>query len=239
MNILVIIPCYNEAENIVKTISALQKAIRHITEHSITPLVINDCSTDDSIDKIKSTGVNFIDLPINLGIGGGMQTGYLYAQKHGFDIAIQLDGDGQHDPDYLQHIITPIANNEANVVIGSRYINKTGFQSSSIRRFGIKYFSKLNKLLVGIKVLDATSGFRALDKKAIKEVCLYYPEKYPEPESIILYAMKGLTIKEVPVVMKAREGGKSSITGLKTAFYMFKVTLGTLFLYIRLKSQKK
>lgn len=239
MKILIIIPCYNESANIVKTVTELKKSICIIENHSIEILVINDSSTDDSVDKIKSLHIPYIDLPINLGIGGAMQTGFLYARANQYDIAIQLDGDGQHDASYLVNIINPIAKKEANVVIGSRYIDKTGFQSSSMRRFGIKYFSKLNKLLVGITILDSTSGFRALDKKTIEEVCIYYPEKYPEPESIILYTLRGLTIKEVPVKMRAREGGKSSITGLKTAFYMFKVTLGTLFLYIRLKSAKK
>lgn len=236
--VLIILPCFNEEANIHKTITELNQVLKSNDEVRYDILVVNDSSTDNSIKEINKTNTNHIDLPINLGIGGAMQTGYLYAKENNFDIAIQLDGDGQHNPSFIPTIITPIINNEANIVIGSRFIDKVGFQSTSLRRVGIKYFSWLNKILVGITVLDSTSGFRALDKKTIREVCEYYPEKYPEPESIILYALRDLKIKEVPVEMRAREGGKSSITGFKSLFYMFKVTLGTLFLYIRLKSKK-
>ena len=238
IKILVILPCFNEEANINKTVNELNNVLQSDDKIFYDVIVINDCSTDNSILEINKTNTNHIDLPINLGIGGAMQTGYIYAKANNFDIAIQLDGDGQHNPNFISTIITPILNNEANVVIGSRFVDKVGFQSSSLRRVGIKYFSWLNKKLVGITVLDSTSGFRALDKKAIDKVCEYYPEKYPEPESIILYALSNFKIKEVPVEMRAREGGKSSITGLKSLFYMFKVTLGTLFLYIRLKSNK-
>lgn len=238
IRVLIIIPCYNEAENIAKTVNELKATLTSNDTINYDIVVINDCSTDNSINEINKTKVNHIDLPINLGIGGAMQTGFLYAKENNFDIAIQLDGDGQHLPEYIPTIIDPIINGEANIAIGSRFFSKTGFQSTSLRRVGIKYFSKLNNLLVGVKILDSTSGFRALDKKAINSVCEYYPEKYPEPESIILYSFKGLKIIETPVKMRAREGGKSSITGFKSLFYMFKVTLGTLFLYIRLKSNK-
>lgn len=234
--ILIIIPCYNEQYAIVDTISLLQQAITKLPQYECKILVVNDGSKDESLQKIQETGVQYLDLSVNLGIGGAMQTGYQYAKKHHFDIAIQLDGDGQHNPNFISNLVLPIINKEANVVIGSRFIDKQGFQSTSLRRKGITYFSWLNKALVGVKILDTTSGFRALDKKAINNVCEYYPEAYPEPESIILYVFHHLKIKEVPVKMNHREGGKSSITGIKTLFYMFKVTLGTLFLYFRLKS---
>lgn len=238
VKVLVILPCFNEEANINKTINELNSVLKSDDKILFDIIVINDCSTDNSISEINKTNTNHIDLPINLGIGGAMQTGYIYAQQNNFDIAIQLDGDGQHNPSFIETIINPILNHEANVVVGSRFVDKVGFQSTSLRRAGIKYFSWLNKKLVGITVLDSTSGFRALDKAAINTVCEYYPEKYPEPESIILYALNNLKIKEVPVEMRARDGGKSSITGYKSLFYMFKVTLGTLFLYIRLKSKK-
>ncbi len=238
IKILIIIPCYQEQNNITNTIRLVQKVITQIKNMECHILVINDGSKDKSLQQIQNTGVNYLNLPINLGIGGAMQTGYQYAQKNNFDVAIQLDGDGQHKPEYITKLVAPIRNNEANVVIGSRYIDKQGYQSSTLRRTGINYFSWLNQKLVNVKILDATSGFRALDKKAIKIVCNYYPETYPEPESVILYALHNLKLKEVPVKMKARVGGVSSITGLKTLFYMLKVTIGTLFLYIRLKSNK-
>lgn len=237
--VLIILPCFNEAETIYATIVELKAVLKHSKNICPTVLVVNDCSTDNSFDEIKKTGVICIDLPINLGIGGAMQTGYKYAQKHDFDIAVQFDGDGQHDPNYIIPLIQPIINKKANVVIGSRFIEKTGFQSSFLRRLGIKYFSFLNNFLVKVNVLDTTSGFRAFDRKVIEQVCEYYPENYPEPESIILFAFKKFKVLEVPVLMKAREGGKSSISGLSSAFYMFKVTIGTLFLYIRLASKKR
>ena len=237
--ILIIIPCYNEQYAIVDAISQLQQAIAKLPQYECEILVVNDGSKDKSLQKIQETGVKYLDLSVNLGIGGAMQTGYQYAKINNFDIAIQLDGDGQHNPQFISNLVTPIVNKKANVVIGSRFIDKQGFQSTSLRRKGINYFSWLNKALIGVKILDATSGFRALDKKAIKVVCEYYPETYPEPESIILYAFKNLKIEEVAVKMYSREGGKSSITGIKTFFYMFKVTLGSLFLYFRLKSNKK
>lgn len=239
VKVLIIIPCFNEQDNIVKTLSELKSTLINDDNVKYDIIVINDCSTDNSIAEINKTGTNHIDLPINLGIGGAMQTGYMYAKENDFDIAIQLDGDGQHDPNFISNIVQPIINGDANIVIGSRFVSKVGFQSTSLRRVGIRYFSWLNNLLVKEKILDSTSGFRALDKEAINGVCNYYPEKYPEPESIIQYALSKFKILEVPVEMRAREGGVSSITGLKSLFYMFKVTLGTLFLYIRLKSTKQ
>ena len=166
-----------------------------------------------------------------------MQTGFKYALRNGFDIAIQMDGDGQHPPSELEKIILPIYTNEADVSIGSRYINKEGFQSSALRRIGINYFKWFNKLLTGITIYDSTSGYRALNRKALKVVSDYYPDEYPEPEAIILYSINKLRIKEVAVIMRERQGGESSIRAYKTIYYMIKVTLSTLFLYIsRLKS---
>lgn len=238
MKLLVIIPCYNEESGIAKTVNEVRAALSKTTL-SWDILVINDKSTDRSIAVIKELKVNHIDLVINLGIGGAMQTGFKYALENDFDIAVQIDGDNQHDPNYLDKIVKPIELGDAGVVIGSRFVDKEGFQSSRMRRAGIKYFSWLNKTLIGIKIYDSTSGFRALGKEAISIVNYYYPEKYPEPESIILYGLSGIKIAEVPVIMREREGGESSIRGLKTLLYMFKVTLGTLFLFIRMKYRKR
>lgn len=238
IKVLNIVPCYNEAETIYKTLIELKATLLTSQNIVYTILVVNDCSTDDSISEIKKAKVKFIDLSINLGIGGAMQTGYLYAHKNEYDIAIQFDGDGQHDPKFIPELINPIINKEANVVIGSRFMKREGFQSSFLRRLGIKYFSFLNKVLVDLRIFDSTSGFRAFDSKTIACVCDYYPENYPEPESIILFAKKKFRIIEVPVLMRARTGGKSSISGFDAAFYMFKVTIASIFLYIRVKSSK-
>lgn len=238
IKVLIILPCFNEAATIRKTILELKAAITTTTNIVYTILVVNDCSTDNSIVEIEKTNTNFIDLPINLGIGGAMQAGYLYARKNNYDIAVQFDGDGQHDPSYITDLIQPIINKETNVVIGSRFLKKEGFQSSFLRRLGIKYFSWLNNVLVNLKISDSTSGFRAFDSKTIACVCDYYPENYPEPEAIIFFAKKEFKILEVPVQMRARTGGKSSISGWNVAFYMFKVTVASIFLYIRMKLSK-
>lgn len=236
--VLIILPCFNEATTICKTILELKKALPNSKDITYTILVVNDCSTDDSICQIKKATTAYIDLPINLGIGGAMQTGYLYAKQYNYDIALQFDGDGQHDPNYIADLIQPIINKDANVVIGSRFLKNEGFQSSFLRRRGIKYFSWLNNILVNIRISDSTSGFRAFDSEAITCVCDYYPENYPEPESIILFAKKEFKILEVPVQMRARAGGKSSISGWYVFFYMFKVTVASIFLYIRMKLSK-
>ena len=235
---LIIIPCFNEETSIFKTVSELKIELKKTSVVNFEILVINDCSTDNSNFEIQKANVNCINLPLNLGIGGAMQTGYFYAKKNNFDIAVQLDGDGQHDPSYILDLLAPILNNKANVVIGSRFIDKVGFQSTQLRRIGINFFYKLNSFLVKVKVKDATSGFRALDRKAISCACTYYPENYPEPEAIIMYAFNHLVIEEVPVIMRKRTGGTSSIRGYNSMFYMFKVAVSSLFLYIRMKLSK-
>ena len=236
--VALIIPCFNEEESITGLFNEIKNT--HFPEALIvTPIFINDCSKDNTKQILSDHHIEFIDLPVNLGIGGAVQTGFKYAFKNNFDIAVQMDGDGQHPPAGLQNILDPIINNKADVVIGSRYLTKEGFQSSLLRRTGISYFKWLNKKLVGVTVFDSTSGYRALNKKALEIVSEYYPDEYPEPEAIILYALNNLKIIEVPVTMRERQGGQSSIRTYKTIYYMFKVTLGIIFLYIRLKFNGK
>jgi glycosyltransferase involved in cell wall biosynthesis len=237
IKVLVIIPCYNEEGNIGKVLGALSAL--SIPGVRITSLPVNDCSRDNTLAEIRSLTRDYINLPINLGIGGAVQSGYKYAQKYDYDIAVQFDGDGQHPAEYLQALIEPIRAGDCNVVIGSRFLAREGFQSSSMRRFGISYFKYLIKSLLGITVTDSTSGFRAVDRKTIELVCNYYPDTYPEPEAIALYHLNALRIKEVPVQMKEREAGVSSIGTFSSIYYMMKVTLGILFIYIRLKANGK
>ena len=173
---------------------------------------------------MKKRRAAFLDLPINLGIGGGVQTGYLYALENGYDIAIQMDGDGQHLPEYLEHIVRPIEEGQADAVVGSRFINNEGFQSSLMRRIGIKFLSTLTKALIGVRIYDVTSGFRAANRKCIEAFANQYAQDYPEPEALIFSAIKGLKTIEVPVQMQERGGGESSITGFKTIYYMIKVS---------------
>lgn len=154
--VLVLIPCYNEQDNIVQVVERL-RATCPWTDY----LVINDCSTDHSADLLRSHGYNFLDLPVNLGIGGGIQCGYLYSVRHGYDITIQMDGDGQHDPAYLSTVVEPVASGKLDMCIGSRFITHEGFQTSFMRRVGIHLLSGMIRVLCGRKVQDVTSGFRA------------------------------------------------------------------------------
>ncbi len=199
-----------------------------IPGYEIIALPVNDGSTDNTIKEIKKYSTTFLDLPKNLGIGGAVQSGLIYAHQHNFDIAVQMDGDGQHPPLELIKIITPILNNETDVCIGSRFIDKEGFQSSFLRRVGINFLSGLIKFRCGQTVLDCTSGYRAFNKKAIEECVKYYPKKYPEPESALYLIKKGIRVKETPVIMEARDGGTSSISGFRSVYYMLKVSLAIL-----------
>jgi hypothetical protein len=220
MKILIIIPAYKEADNIERLVDDI------ILNHPICDyVIINDGSHDATRSICQRKGYNFIDLPINLGIGGAVQTGYKYAEREGYDIAIQIDGDGQHDVLYLDRVVQPLQNDQADVVIGSRFIVKEGFQSSSARRFGIRFLSILIHLCTGKKILDVTSGYRAVNRKFIEIYADSYPSDYPEPEAIVAAVMHRGRIKEVPVVMKERQTGISSIHAWKSVYYMIKVTL--------------
>lgn len=220
MKKLIIIPAYNEEENIGSFLDKLEKA-----HNEYDYIVINDCSKDSTKSILKERGAPFLDLPINLGIGGGVQSGYLYALENGYDIAIQMDGDGQHLPEYLNNIVRPIEEGFADAVIGSRFIKNEGFQSSVMRRAGINLLSGLIKFLTGNRIYDVTSGFRAVNRKCIEAFANEYAQDYPEPEALVFSSTKGFKTIEVPVKMQERIGGASSITGLKTAYYMIKVTI--------------
>lgn len=236
--VAVIIPCYNEEASVLNLFKEIQ-SVSYLPQFIIEPIFINDCSKDSTKKILIENNILHVDLPVNLGIGGAVQTGFKYALRHNFDIAVQMDGDGQHPPVELEKIILPFLNQDVDVVIGSRYLSKEGFQSSWLRRIGINYFKWLNKQLVGVTIHDSTSGYRAINKKTLQIVSEYYPDEYPEPETIILYALHKLKMLEVPVIMRERQGGKSSIRTFKTIYYMFKVTLGIIFLYIRLKFNGK
>ena len=174
---------------------------------------------------LQSRGYPYLDLPVNLGIGGGVQCGYRYATRYGYDIAVQMDGDGQHDPAYLQEIVRPVLNGECDMCIGSRFIKKEGFQTSFMRRVGIRFLSGLIHLLCGKRVLDVTSGFRATNARMTAYFADHYATDYPEPEAILAASLAGFTVGEAPVIMKERQGGVSSISSFKSVYYMVKVSL--------------
>lgn len=233
MKTLIIIPAYNEEANIEKLLDELTADYPQYDY-----IVINDCSTDGTLKILEAKGANYINLPINLGIGGGVQTGYLYAYENEYDIAVQMDGDGQHLPKYLADIIKPIEKGEADAVVGSRFIENKGFQSSFMRRFGIVLLSTIIKFLTGMKITDVTSGFRAVNRKGIELFAKNYAQDYPEPEALVVSAVNGVKTIEVPVIMQERLGGKSSINGFKSAYYMIKVSLALFFARITTKGGK-
>ncbi len=226
--ILVIIPAYNEEENIVDTVNAV---IEEIPEFDY--VVINDCSKDQTLKKCRENDINVLALPINLGIGGAVQTGYKYALMKGYDYAVQVDGDGQHDPKYLKKMLDMMISEEADMVIGSRFIEKEGFQSYVIRRLGIRYFSSLIKLLTGIRITDPTSGLRMVGRRVIEMFARDYPRDYPEPESVVSVLKRNMKVVEIPVVMRDRQGGRSSISIKAGLYYMIKVSLAIIMERIR------
>lgn len=228
MRKLVIIPAYNEQGGIVKTVRDVKV---HAPEFDF--IVINDCSTDRTLDICREHGFPVVNLPVNLGIGGGVQTGYVYAFRHGYDIAVQFDGDGQHNARYLNEMAEKLMEEQLDMVIGSRYIKKEGFQSSGLRRLGIRYFTWLIKLITGQKITDPTSGMRMANRDVIELYAKNYPKDYPEPESVVTILKKGKKVEEVPVQMNAREEGVSSISPKKSVYYMIKVTLAILIAALR------
>ena len=224
--IIIVIPAYNEEENILNTYNTIvEYNKKNKTNYDV--IVVNDGSKDRTEEILTENKINHIKLIQNLGIGGAVQTGYKYAYENGYDIAVQYDGDGQHDVDYVKTITDPIINDEADFVIGSRFIkkDKDNFNTTFSRRIGINLISFFIKLVTKKKVYDTTSGFRAVNKDIIEFFSHDYPAEYPEPISTTQLLQKRYRLKEVPVKMKARMGGKSSIGSWKNVYYMINVII--------------
>lgn len=222
MKILLIIPAYNEEENILKVCKNIEK----VTDE-IDYIVINDGSKDSTLKILRENNLKHINLINNLGIGGAVQTGYKYAYENNYDIAIQFDGDGQHDINYVKKICEPIIKGQADMCIGTRYLDKSSseFQSTFMRRLGSNIITIFIKIFCGKKITDPTSGFRAVNKKVIEEFAKEYPKEYPEPESTVSLLVNKYKVEEVPVSMNERERGTSFVTPLKSIDYMLKVIL--------------
>ena len=199
----------------------------------MTDIVVNDGSKDRTAEICRKRGYRLLDLPINLGIGGAVQTGYKYAWENGYDMAVQVDGDGQHDPEFLELMAEYLETHQVDMVIGSRFIEKQGFQSSGMRRVGIRFFSGLIRLMTGKTITDPTSGLRMAGRNVIELFSKDYPRDYPEPESIVAILKRKKKVAEIPVIMRARAGGVSSISPLKSVYYMIKVTIAILLERIR------
>lgn len=228
---LIIIPCFNEGESLPNLIKEIRQTQIDLTNLDI--LVVNDSSTDNTLEIAKELAINVLDLPVNLGIGGAVQSGFLYAHLNSFDFVIQLDGDGQHIPAEIKKLIAAAEKTSADLIIGSRFLTKEGFQSSFLRRIGINYFFLINRLFTGLNIQDSTSGFRLLNKKLFTYAAFNYPDEFPEPESIVIFAKKGFKIVETPVIMRERQGGKSSIRWFSQFYYIIKVSIAMFFSYIR------
>jgi glycosyltransferase involved in cell wall biosynthesis len=229
MKTLLIIPAYNEEESI-------QKTVQTVIDSGYDYIIINDGSSDSTKQILKKNQYNHINLIFNLGIGGAVQTGYKYALENNYDIAVQFDADGQHDISFVDKLIKPIVNHQANLVVGSCFIDKSikNRRSSKIRRFGIHFLSNVIKVFSGKRIHDPTSGFRAADLQVIKRFALNYPLEYPEPVSNFeLLKSTHLKIKEVPVKMNKRTGGKSSISPWKTIYAGINVLLSIIILSLK------
>ena len=236
MKVLLIIPAYNEQENILSTVKKIEDYSKEIDY-----IVINDGSTDNTEKILTENKINHIKLVNNLGIGGAVQTGYKYAYENNYDIAIQFDGDGQHDVNYVPNICESIINGQADMCIGTRYLDKTEskFQSTFMRRLGAKIITIFIRIFTGKKITDPTSGFRAVNKNVIEEFSKNYPTEYPEPESTVSLLVNGYRVQEAPVSMNERSGGVSSIRFFKTVDYMIKVVLAIIIDSISFRRRRK
>jgi glycosyltransferase involved in cell wall biosynthesis len=218
--VLVIIPAFNEEGSVGKVVEEVKT---HLPQ--IDALVVNDGSTDLTSEIAKAKGAIVLDLPFNLGIGGAMQAGYKYAYEKDYDIAIQVDGDGQHDPTEIPKLLRALEEAKVDVVMGSRFIGDSDYKASMMRRVGILVLSKAVSMIVGEKLTDPTSGFRAANRRAIQLFSVNYPQDYPEPEAMVLLHQCRLKMKEIPVKINQRYSGESSITKLRSIYYMVKVLL--------------
>lgn len=223
-DVLIIVPVHNEALSIGGVLSDLRDQAP-----DCDVVVVNDGSTDTTADVARVNGVPVIDLCFNLGIGGAVQAGFKYALERDYKYVVQLDGDGQHLAEEVPLLLEPVRAGRCEMAIGSRFVDGAAeYEGSSVRRFATKLLSRICGSLSGTRITDATSGFRAYGPRALRYLAAYYPDDYPEPEAIVLLSRRGLPISEVPVRMRARQGGQSSIRGTRTVYYMVKVTLALL-----------
>ncbi len=225
MRLLAIVPAFNEAPSLPGVVAAIRAGLP-----GCDVCVVDDGSTDGTAAAAAGLGATVLRCPLNLGIGGAVQLGYLWARARGYDAAVQVDGDGQHDPAFLPALLAPVLSGEADVAIGSRFLGEGGYRSTLLRRAGIRYLSGFLRLRCGVRVTDPTSGFRAAGRRAIALYADCYPPDYPEPEAIPLARRARLRIVEVPVRMAERRHGRSSISPWRSLYYLVKVSLALLLL---------
>jgi hypothetical protein len=234
-DVLIIIPAFNEEKSIGSTLNSITAL-----GHNWDVLVVNDGSHDNTARFAEKCGAVVLNSPFNIGIGGAVSLGLLYAFRHGYQAVVRVDADGQHDCQYIKEILEPVLTGKADLSIGSRFIGMfQGYRSSFIRRIGINFFSVLISFLIREKITDPTSGFNAFSVRAVQLFSEYYPVDYPEPEAIVIAKRAGLRIREVPVQMRSRMAGVSSIRYLRTLYYMINVTLAIMLNYLRPKKTVK
>ncbi len=214
----VIVPSFNEGRSVASVVASI-----HVAMPGAQVVVVNDGSTDDTARQAARAGAVVITLPVNLGIGGAVQTGYRYALRNGFDVAMQIDGDGQHDPAEAARLLEPLIENRADMTVGSRWLGRGDYVAATSRRFGMRILARLVRWRTGKTFTDTTSGFRAVGRRGIELFASTYPTDFPEVESLVLGTHHGLRIVEVPVQMTARLHGRSSIAGLRSAYYMLRM----------------
>jgi hypothetical protein len=217
---LAIVPAFNEEGSLGQVLEEIRAA-----DPDLHVVVINDCSTDTTAEIAARAGVSVVHLPFNVGIGGAMQTGYQYARDHGFEVAIQIDSDGQHDAAELGKLFAPLARGEADMVIGTRFAGVGAYKATPGRRIGMVMFSAVARMLVKLKITDPTSGFRAVNRHGIALFAREYPHDFPEVESNVLAARHGLRIVEVPVQMRERAAGRSSVTTIRGTYFVIRILL--------------
>ena len=222
MSRLCIIPAHDEA-------GSLPGLLAEIHREGFDAVVVDDCSSDDTAAVARAAGAALLPLPVNLGIGGAVQTGYLHARDRGYDVAVQIDGDGQHDPGYLDALLAPIREGRADLVVGSRYLPEapdTGYTTPLPRRLGMRFSSALLRFATGLQIHDTTSGLRAMNRRAVGYAARHYPTDHPEAEALLMYHQAGFRILEVPVRMRARSAGQSLFTFVRSALYPLRVMVG-------------
>jgi glycosyltransferase involved in cell wall biosynthesis len=215
-----IVPAYNEEEAVARVIDEL-----HAFDSGLEVVVVDDGSVDRTAEVARERGAHVVQLPFNLGIGGAVQTGFRYAWEQGFDVAVRVDGDGQHDPSELAAVLAPVLADEADIAVGSRFIDGDGYRSSRSRRVGIRLLAWIVSALTRQRITDPTSGFQATNRLGIRLFAADYPHDYPEAEATVMVFKHRLRLREVPVAMRARESGHSSITAVHSIYYMVKVVL--------------
>jgi len=216
--VLLILPAYNEEVSLASTVDGCRRVV-----HAEDILVVDDGSTDRTPEVAARLGVRRARLPVNLGIGGAVQTGYRHALRAGHRVAVQVDADGQHDPLDVPALVEPVRQGRCDMAIGSRYLTAEGFTSTRLRRFGNRLLSAAIRVSTGTRIADCTSGFRAVNRRVLTSFARYYPADFPEPESLAILLHAGMSVLELPVVMRPRHGGASSIKPLDGAIYMVKV----------------